>query len=121
MTAVTDEGRLNVFAGSASGGVWKSVNGGITFKPVFDSATASSIGALAIDPGNHKNVWAGTGESWVRNSVSIGDGVYKSSDGGENWNNAGLKDSEHSAKILVDPRNGDTVWVSASHPVGLAL
>src|SRR3954451_20029854 len=86
VTAVTDDGRLNVFAGSASGGVWKSVNGGITFKPVFDSASASSIGALAIDPGNHKNVWAGTGESWVRNSVSIGDGVYKSSDGGENWN-----------------------------------
>jgi photosystem II stability/assembly factor-like uncharacterized protein len=114
VTAVTDHGRLTVFAGSASGGVWKSINGAITFKPVFDSASALSIGALAIDPGNHNNVWAGTGESWVRNSVSIGDGVYKSTDGGENWNNVGLKDSEHIAKIIVDPRNGDTVLVCAT-------
>src|SRR5947209_6619794 len=114
VTAVNESGRLTMFAGSASGGVWKSVNGGITFKPVFDSASSQSIGALAIDPANPKNVWAGTGESWVRNSVSIGDGVYKSTDGGENWNHVGLNDSEHIAKILVDPRNGNTVWVCAT-------
>jgi photosystem II stability/assembly factor-like uncharacterized protein len=113
VTAVNDGGRLTVFAGSASGGVWKSVNGGTTFKPVFDSAGAQSIGAVAIDPRNPKTVWAGTGESWVRNSVSIGDGIYKSTDGGETWNNSGLKDSERISKILVDPRNSDTVFACA--------
>jgi photosystem II stability/assembly factor-like uncharacterized protein len=69
---------------------------------------------VAIDPKNPKVVWAGTGESWVRNSVSIGDGIYKSVDGGENWSNTGLKDSEHIAKILIDPRNGDTVYACAT-------
>ena len=114
VTAVNDNGRLTVFAGSASGGVWKSVNGGTTFKSVFDSPSAQSIGAVAIDPSNPKIVWAGTGESWVRNSVSIGDGVYKSVDGGENWNNVGLKDSEHIAKILIDPQDGNTVYACAT-------
>src|SRR5262249_36800456 len=71
------------------------------------------IGAVAIDPTNPKIVWAGSGESWVRNSVSIGDGIYKSIDGGENWTNVGLGDSEHIAKILVDPRRGDTVLACA--------
>src|SRR5438270_13444146 len=79
--AVNEKGRLTVFVGSASGGVWKSVNGGTTFKPVFDRESVQSIGAVAIDPTNSKIVWVGTGESWVRNSVSVGDGVYKSTDG----------------------------------------
>ena len=114
VAAVTENGRLTVFVGSASGGVWKSINGGTTFKAVFDSANVQSIGAVAIDPGNPKSVWAGTGESWVRNSVSIGDGVYKSTDGGENWTNTGLKDSEHIAKILIDPKQGNTVWACAT-------
>jgi photosystem II stability/assembly factor-like uncharacterized protein len=114
VAAVNEAGRLTVFAASASGGVWKSINGGTTFKPVFDSANALSLGAIAIDPSNSKNVWAGTGESWVRNSVSIGDGIYKSTDGGENWNDLGLKDSEHIAKILIDPRNSDTVLACAT-------
>ncbi|HEY2019357.1 MAG TPA: sialidase, partial [Bryobacteraceae bacterium] len=69
VTAINDSGRLTVFAASASGGVWKSVNGGTTFKPVFDSAAVQSMGAIAADPRNPKIVWAGTGESWVRNSV----------------------------------------------------
>ncbi len=84
IAAVNENGRLTLFAGSASGGVWKSVNGGTTFKPVFDRQSVQSIGALAIDPSNPKIVWAGTGEAWTRNSVSIGDGIYKSTDGGEN-------------------------------------
>lgn len=113
VTAVNDNGRLTVFAGSASGGVWKSINGGTTFKPVFDLQSVQSIGAVAVDPANPKNVWVGTGESWVRNSVSIGDGVYQSTDGGENWHNVGLKDSEHIAKILVDPKDSKTVYVCA--------
>ena len=72
--AVHDQGRLTVFAGAASGGVWKSVNGGTTFKSVFDKPDVQSIGAVTIDPTNSKVVWVGTGESWVRNSVSVGDG-----------------------------------------------
>ena len=112
--AVAENGRLTIFAGSASGGVWKSINGGSTFKPVFDLAGAQSIGAVAIDPHNPKIVWAGTGESWVRNSVSIGDGIYKSTDAGENWTNVGLKDSEHIAKIIVDPANSDVVYACAT-------
>ncbi len=112
--AIDDSGRLTVFIGAASGGVWKSVNGGTTFKPVFDSTTAQSIGAVAIDRSNPKIVWAGTGETWVRNSVSIGDGIYRSSDGGENWTNMGLKNSERIAKILIDPKNGSVVYACAT-------
>ena len=93
VTAVKEDGRLTVYVGAASGGVWKSVNGGTTYKPVFDKQPVQSIGAIAIDPQAPKTVWVGTGESWTRNSVSVGDGIYKSADGGENWTNMGLKDS----------------------------
>ena len=110
---VTQDGRLTLFVASASGGVWKSVNGGTTFKAVFDRQDVQSIGAVTIDPSNPKVVWAGTGEGWTRNSVSVGDGIYKSTDGGENWTNMGLKDSEHIVKILVDPRDGNSVLVCA--------
>ena len=114
LTAVDDGGRLTVYVGSASGGVWKSINGGTTFKPVFDKEGTQSIGAVAVDPGNAKNVWVGTGESWTRNSASIGDGIYKSTDSGENWKNVGLKDSERISRILVDPRDGNTVYACAT-------
>ena len=111
--AVQTGQRLTIFVGAASGGVWKSLNGGATFKPVFDKQPVQSIGAVTIDPRNPKIVWVGTGEAWTRNSVSIGDGVYKSTDGGENWTNMGLKNSERIAKILVDPGSSDTVYVCA--------
>ena len=111
--AITEDGRLTLFIGTASGGVWKSVNGGLTFKPVFDKQAVQSIGAIAIDRSNPKIVWAGSGEAWARNSVSVGDGIYKSTDGGENWANVGLKDSEHIAKILIDPKDGNTVYACA--------
>jgi photosystem II stability/assembly factor-like uncharacterized protein len=114
VAAVNDNGRLTVFVGAASGGVWKSVNGGTTFKPVFDRQSVQSIGAVAIDPSNSKTVWVGTGEAWTRNSVSIGDGIYKSTDGGENWTSMGLKDSEHIAKILVDPKDSNSVLACAT-------
>src|SRR5437773_5319697 len=114
LDAVVRNGRLTMFVGSASGGVWKSVNGGTTFKPVFDRQDVQSIGAVAIDPSNPEIVWVGTGESWVRNSVSVGDGGYKSIDRGENWTNVGLKDSEHIAKILVDLKVGNTVYACVS-------
>jgi photosystem II stability/assembly factor-like uncharacterized protein len=105
--------RLTVYVGSASGGVWKSVNGGTSYKPVFDKQPAQSIGAIAIDPKDPKVVWVGTGEPWTRNSVSIGNGVYKTSDGGDNWTFVGLPESERIAKILVDPEATDTVYVCA--------
>ncbi|HYC62044.1 MAG TPA: sialidase [Thermoanaerobaculia bacterium] len=111
LDAVREGQRLTIYIGSASGGIWKSVNGGTTFKPVFDKQNVQSIGAITIDPKNPKIVWAGTGEPWTRNSVSIGDGVYKSTDGGENWTNAGLKESERITKIVVDPNDGNTVYV----------
>jgi len=112
--AIEKNGQITVFVGAASGGVWKSVNGGTTFKPVFDRQSVQSIGAVTIDHSNPNVVWVGTGEAWMRNSVSVGDGVYKSTDGGENWTNMGLKDSEHIAKILVDPSDGNTVLACAA-------
>ncbi|MDQ2658867.1 MAG: sialidase, partial [Verrucomicrobiota bacterium] len=99
-------GKITVFIGAADGGVWKSEDGGTTFKPVFDDQPVQSIGALAIDPKNSKNIWAGTGEQWTRNSVSIGNGVYRSTDGGETWTRLGLPNSERIAKIAVSPANG---------------
>lgn len=111
--SVSEGKRLTVYVGSASGGVWKSVNGGTTFKPVFDKQSALSIGAITIDPKNPKVIWVGTGESWTRNSTSVGDGVYKSIDGGENWTHVGLKDTERIVKIQVDPSDTNTVYVCA--------
>ena len=110
LAAVKEDGRLTVYIGAASGGVWKSVNGGTTYKPVFDKEPVQSIGAIAIDPQAPKTIWVGTGEAWTRNSVSIGDGIYRSTDGGENWTNLGLKDSEHISKILIDPKDGNVVY-----------
>src|SRR6516225_7112728 len=103
-------GKVVLFVGSASGGVWKSTDGATTFKPVFDEQPVQSIGALAIDPGNAKNVWVGTGESWTRNSVSVGNGIYESDDGGETWVYVALPDSERIARILIDPRSSGTVY-----------
>src|SRR5467141_3743274 len=111
LTAVKEKGRLTVYVGAASGGVWKSSNGGTTFKPVFDKETAQSIGAVAIDPQAPKTIWAGTGEAWTRNSVSIGNGVYKATDGGDSWTNMGLPNSERISKIIIDPKNSSTVYV----------
>jgi photosystem II stability/assembly factor-like uncharacterized protein len=104
--------RLTIYVGSASGGVWKSTNGGISFKAVFDKQT-QSIGAVAIDASNPKTVWVGTGESCVRNSVSVGDGVYKTTDGGGTWQRMGLEDSERIPRIIVHPREPNTVYVCA--------
>src|SRR2546423_3475011 len=108
LDGVHEGARLTIYVGSASGGVWRSINGGTTFKPVFDEQPVQSIGAVTIDPGNPKTIWVGTGESWTRNSVSIGDGIYKSVDGGDTWTNMGLRESERIAKILVDPADSNT-------------
>src|SRR6266700_1540150 len=83
IAAVKDGGRLTVYVGAASGGVWKSINGGTTFKHVFDKESAQSIAAVTIDPQAPKTNWVGTGEAWTRNSTSIGNGIYKYTDGGD--------------------------------------
>jgi photosystem II stability/assembly factor-like uncharacterized protein len=104
---------VTLFVGSSGGGVWRSKDGGTTFRPVFDEHS-QSIGAVKVDPRDPRNVWVGTGESWMRNSVSVGDGVYKSTDDGDTWTSAGLADSEHIARIQVSPADSNTVWVCAT-------
>ncbi|MDE2133680.1 MAG: sialidase [Alphaproteobacteria bacterium] len=104
------DGKVTLFVGAASGGVWKSTDGGTTFKPVFDREPVQSVGAIALDPSHPKVVWVGTGESWTRNSVSIGNGIYKSTDGGETWTNMGLPESERIARIIVNPKDGNVVY-----------
>ncbi|MEO5719774.1 MAG: sialidase [Chthoniobacterales bacterium] len=105
-------GKLTIYVGAASGGVWKSEDSGTNYRPIFDEQPVQSIGAIALDPKNTKNVWVGTGEPWVRNSVSFGDGIYKSSDGGETWDKAGLPNSERISQIIVSPKSSATVYVA---------
>jgi len=102
-----------IFVGTASGGLWKSIDGGIGFKPVFDDHT-QSIGAVKIAPSNPDTVWVGTGETWVRNTVSVGDGVYLSTDGGEKWQHKGLEKTERIAAIEVSPRDPRIAYVCAT-------
>lgn len=111
LDAATDNPRV-IYVGTAGGGVWKSTNGGTTFKPVFDEHVMS-IGAIAIDQSKPDIVWVGTGESWVRNSVGVGRGVFKTTDAGQTWKSIGLEDTERIAKVVVHPRESDTVWVCA--------
>jgi photosystem II stability/assembly factor-like uncharacterized protein len=104
------DGELVLYVGAASGGVWKSTDGGTTFAPKFDKQPVQSIGAIAVDQRNPDVVWVGTGEAWTRNTVSIGDGVYRSTDGGETWTNTGLPQSERITKILLDPQDGNVAY-----------
>ena len=101
----------------ASGGVWKTTNSGTSWTPLFDGEGSYSIGCVALDPKNPNVVWVGTGENNSQRSVGYGDGVYRSKDGGKSWENVGLKASEHVGRILVDPRDGDVVWVAAQGPL----
>lgn len=101
-----------IYVGTAAGGIWKSTTGGSLFKPVFEKY-AQSIGALAIDQKNPKTIYAGTGESNMRNSVGIGNGLYKTTDAGESWVLVGLDSTEHISKIAIDPANSNVVYVAA--------
>ncbi len=101
----------------ASGGVWKTINAGTTWTPIFDKTGSYSIGCVTVDPGNPLTIWVGTGENNSQRSVGYGDGVYKSVDGGRNWENVGLKTSEHIGMILVDPRDSNIVFVAAQGPL----
>lgn len=106
-----------IYAGTAGGGVWKSSNGGATFNPIFDDY-CQSIGAVEVDPSNPDNVvWVGTGEVWTRNSVSVGDGLYKTTDGGSNWQKIGFEKSERIAGIQVNPKNPNEIYVAVLGPL----
>jgi photosystem II stability/assembly factor-like uncharacterized protein len=102
-----------VFVASASGGLWKTVNGGVSWKPTFERQGTLSLGDIALAPNNSDVVWAGTGESNTRNSVSFGDGVYKSTDGGKTWQHMGLRDTERISAIVIHPQNPDIIYVGA--------
>jgi hypothetical protein len=107
-----------IYAGTAGGGIWKSADGGSSFNSIFDNH-AQSIGTLAIDPKNPDRVlWAGTGETWTRNSTSVGDGLYKSIDGGTNWIKVGFENSERISSIQINPNNTDEVYVGILAPCG---
>lgn len=112
---VNSDGKT-LYIGTAGGGVWKSTNAGAAFKPIFDKY-CQSIGAIAIDQKNPKVVYVGTGESNMRNSVSIGNGLYKTTDAGDNWVRIGLDSTEHIAEIVIDPNNSDIVYVAAPGPL----
>jgi photosystem II stability/assembly factor-like uncharacterized protein len=111
--AVFERNPAVFYVGTATGGLWKTVNNGTTFTPVFDHEGTSSIGDVAIAPGDPNVVWVGTGEANNRQSSSWGDGIYRSTDGGKSWKNLGLRDSKQIARIVVDPVDHDVVYVAA--------
>ena len=115
--AVNPDDHSEFYVASASGGVWKTNNAGVTFSPIFDHEGSYSIGCIAMDPNDAHVVWVGTGENNSQRSVSFGDGVYKSVDGGHSWKNMGLPDSQHIGMIAVDPRDSDVVYVAAQGPL----
>src|SRR5688572_12719966 len=106
-----------IYVGAATGGLWRSRNGGLTWTPVFDEQPVQSIGAIAIDGSNRDVVWVGTGEGNPRNSASVGNGVYRSLDSGETWLHLGLDGSEHIHRIALDPRDGDVACIAALGPL----
>lgn len=105
------------YAAVGSGGVWKTVNSGTTWSPIFDGQSVYSTGDVTIDPSNPNIIWVGTGENNGGRHISFGDGVYKSMDGGQTWKNMGLKKSERISDIVIHPKDSNTVWVSAQGPL----
>ncbi|REL35209.1 VPS10 domain-containing protein [Thalassotalea euphylliae] len=115
--AFNPENPAEYFVATASGGMWKTDNAGVTWQAVADSMPSYSYGDVTMDPNNKNVIWAGTGENNSQRSVAYGDGVYKSVDGGQSWENVGLKNSEHIGEILIDPRNSDVVYVASQGPL----
>src|SRR5712692_1123560 len=101
------------YFGAVSGGVWKTTDGGVTWQPLFDKQSVSSIGAIAVAESDPNVIYAGTGEACIRGNISYGDGVYKSNDGGKTWTNVGLRDTRHIGRLIVHPKNPDIVFVAA--------
>ncbi len=110
--------RSTWYVAACSGGVWKTENAGVTWKPIFDNQSCYSIGCLAIDPNDRFTIWVGTGENNSQRSVGYGNGLYKSTDGGQSFKKVGLENSEHIGKIVVHPFDSDTVFVAAQGPLG---
>ncbi|MEJ8566597.1 VPS10 domain-containing protein [Elongatibacter sediminis] len=115
--AVDPEDRSTWYIGVGSGGVWKTDNRGVTWTSIFDGQGSYSIGCVTLDPNNPNTVWVGTGENVSGRHVAYGDGVYRSRDGGQTWENLGLENSEHIGMIRVDPRDSDVVYVAAQGPL----
>ena len=115
--AVNPNKPYEYYVAVASGGVWKTINNGTTYEPIFDKEGSYSIGCIAMSPHNSDQIWVGTGENNNQRSVAYGDGVYKSNDGGKSWKNTGLKNSEHIGKIIIHPDDPNTVWVAAIGPL----
>jgi photosystem II stability/assembly factor-like uncharacterized protein len=115
--AVQPKDHSTFYVAAASGGVWKTTNAGTTWTPIFDNEGSYSIGAITIDPKNPDILWVGTGENNSQRSVSYGDGIYKSIDAGRSWQNVGLGQSEHIARVIIDPRDSETVYVAAQGPL----
>lgn len=115
--AVNPANHSEYYVASSAGGVWKTTNHGVTFQPIFDAQGSYSIGCVTIDPNNSNVIWVGSGENNNQRSLSYGDGIYKSDDGGKTWKNMGLKNSEHIAEIIVDPTNSNIIYVAAYGPV----
>lgn len=110
--AVNESNPYEFYAASATGGVWKTTDNGVTWKVLFDRESVHSVGAITVDQRDPRIVWVGSGEATNRQSSSWGDGVYKSTDGGATWKNVGLRDSRHIARIAIDPTNSDNVYVA---------
>ena len=101
------------YFGAVDGGIWKTIDAGVVWTPIFDKQSVASIGAIAVAPSDSKIIYAGTGESDIRSDLASGDGVYRSIDGGETWQNVGLRDSRQISRIVVDPQNANIVYVGA--------
>ena len=101
------------YFGSVNGGIWKTTDAGVVWTPIFDGQPVASIGALAVAPSDPKTIYAGTGESDIREDLSSGNGVYKSTDGGATWNHIGLEDTRQISRIVIDPQNPNIVYVGA--------
>ncbi|MCU0622848.1 MAG: glycosyl hydrolase, partial [Gemmatimonadaceae bacterium] len=110
--AGVDGDPMTYYAGAASGGIWKSTDAGVHWTPIFDKEQGQSIGAITVAPSDPNVVWVGTGESWIRSHISVGFGVYRSTDAGKSWKRVGLETSGRISRIVVHPTNPDVAFVA---------
>jgi len=114
LTAAGISGNRDVYYfGSVGGGVWKTINAGQTWAPIFDGQSIASVGSLPVAPSDPNVIYVGTGEASIRSDISFGNGVYKSTDAGKTWQHLGLDDTRHIGRVLIDPKNPDIVFVAA--------
>src|SRR5499426_1274410 len=107
-------GQPNIYyAGAASGGIFKTTDGGVHWQPIFDDQPVSSIGSLAVAPSDPNIVWAGTGEAWIRSHISVGTGIYRSTDAGKTWKLMGLEKTGRIGRVVIDPHDPNIVFACA--------